>query len=118
MRKAKLILLLIVGAILLFSSLDCLTPGMMDEQAMECCGSMSCTLANQSYDCCKTLVASQMVYVQPPVSLWVHSLSLVTTASAPALDTVSLPQAFARPAEAKEHAPPRELYTLYLSLLI
>lgn len=118
MRKAKLILLLTVGAILLFSSLDCLTPGLMDEQAMECCGSMPCTPANQSYDCCKTLVTSQMVYVQPPVSLWVHSVSLVATASAPALDTVSLPEAFARPAEAKEHAPPRELYTLYLSLLI
>jgi hypothetical protein len=118
MSKVKAILLLTAGAILLFSSLDCLTPGMMDEQARECCASMPCTPANQSYDCCKTLVTSQMVYVQPPVSHWVRSLSLVATASAPALDTVSLTGTFAPSAEAKEHAPPQELYTLYLSLLI
>jgi hypothetical protein len=118
MRKAKSILLLAVGAILLFSSLDCLTPGLIDQQAMQCCGSMPCTPGNQGHDCCKTLVTSQMVYVQPPVSLGVRSLSLVATDSAPALDTVSLTGTFARSAGAKEHAPPRELYTLYLSLLI
>ncbi len=124
MRKAKAILLLAVAAVLLLYSMDCFSPGSAGAQAMECCATMPCTPANQSHDCCKTMVFGPSLYIQPPNSVYIAPLQAAT--GSPALQVPGFPvvrasatRVFADSASSgRAHAPPRELYTVYLSLLI
>jgi len=111
---------MVIAAVLLLGSVDCFAAGPMDEQTMECCASMPCAPSNQSHDCCKSMVRVPAVYLVPPA----------TTSAAPALVAVNdvpllavncpavLTQSFGEPLDASAHAPPRELYTIYHSLLI
>jgi hypothetical protein len=124
MRKAKTILLLAVAAVLLLYSMDCFAPGSADAQAMECCATMPCTPANHSHDCCKTMVFGPSLYIQPPGTVYIAPLQ--AAAGPPALPAADFPivlasatRVFADSASSgRAHAPPRKLYTVYLSLLI
>lgn len=96
---------------------DCLSPVSADDQTMQCCGSMPCNPANESHDCCKTMVSGDASNVLPaqhstlsvPVAAVVDHLS---TPEVPIFAPVSRVRS-----EAPQHSPP-ELYTLHSSLLI
>ena len=62
MQRAKPILLLVVGAVLLLYSMNCFTPARADAEAMECCATMPCPPPNQNSDCCK-MVAGDRVWL-------------------------------------------------------
>jgi hypothetical protein len=123
MRAAKTVALILArlfaGAILLLATLDCFAPASMDKQAMECCASMPCHPANLGHDCCKSSTAGP-VYAAPPPSACAAPALL--TAGPAALFALARPwpppKRVGNPARATAHAPPLELYTLHLSLLI
>src|SRR5260370_7005852 len=52
-------------AILLLQFSDCLSAMTMDQQSMQCCGSIPCDPSNQSHDCCKSMASSQSPSVLP-----------------------------------------------------
>jgi len=121
MRKANPILFASVAAVLLLSSLDCFAPRVVDAQAMECCANMPCTPAFSNQDCCQTMVSDPSLYVLPPAAHPGVALTAVATlpiahpSAAPARGSeVRLESA----SSGRAHAPPRELYTVYVSLLI
>jgi len=106
-----------LAALFVLQFADCLSPMSADQQTMQCCGSMPCDPANQSHDCCKTMVSSQSPSMLPVE----HSVLNVLAAAV--VDRVSGPESivFAEVSvsrfEAPQHSPP-ELYTLHSSLLI
>lgn len=114
----RIFLVLAAGAVLLLQFADCITPLSTDQQTMQCCGSMPCTPANHSHDCCKTMVFRPLLGVQPPASASFQPPVLVVIERPPALEFARLLQSLPIPVQAKQHAPPQELYTLHLSLLI
>jgi hypothetical protein len=115
-RKATFVMLAIV-AILLLQFADCMSAMTMDQQSMQCCGSMPCDPSNQTHDCCKGMVSSQSPSVLPVAHVTLHPPAMVVT------DVLASPQATPYTEvsrldfEAPQHSPP-ELYTLHSSLLI
>ena len=121
MCTARPILPLAVVAILLACSAECLTPilpGLTGESAQECCAKMPCTPANQTHDCCKTMASGHANYFQPTMKASLQAPGLIAVAAVPKQDIPSFPTMTARPLDAHEDSPPRELYIVYLSLLI
>jgi hypothetical protein len=113
----KLFLVLAAGAFLLLQFADCMPAMTPDQDSMKCCGSMPCTPANQSHDCCKGMVSGQSRNMLPTarVSLSAPVLTLVEPlASVDIVRLVALPLGAV---EAPQHSPP-ELYTLHTALLI
>jgi hypothetical protein len=113
----RLFLVMAAGALLLLQFADCMSAVTPDQESMKCCGSMPCTPANQSHDCCKAMVSAQSPNILPTarVSLNAPAITLVEPlASFEVVRLVPLPLAAV---EAPQHSPP-ELYTLHASLLI
>ncbi len=120
MHRLRTILLVSLGAVLVLYSLDCFAPGLLDAQSMECCAKMLCTPANQSRDCCKTMATDPSPYLVSAGSSAVAPL-VVPVAIIPSVEsrlTLPVGQIAEAMFEAKEHAPPLELYTVNHSLLI
>ena len=109
---------LAVGILLLLQSAECRTPLNLEQQAMQCCATMACTPANKGHDCCKRIASGHANYFQAAVKASLQAPGLMAVAAVPKQDIPSFPTMTARPLDANEHPPPRELYTVYLSLLI
>src|SRR6267142_2565472 len=104
-------------ALLGLQFVDCMSAMTQDQQSMQCCGSMPCSPANQTHDCCKGMVSAQSPNVLPVAHVTLSAPVIVVT------DMLASPQVGSYPIvsrlgfEAPQHSPP-ELYTLYVSLLI
>lgn len=119
MLKAKPVLLSALGILLLTSATDCLSLMSASEQSMECCATMPCTPANQAQDCCKAMTSGQTQYFQPAAKASVQPPLLIGEGIPTAVDLSPIPAIISRLiVDPNEHAPPQELYTVYLSLLI
>ncbi|HWO31728.1 MAG TPA: hypothetical protein VNO32_23280 [Candidatus Acidoferrum sp.] len=110
-------LVLALAALFALQFADCFSPVSADQQTMQCCGSMPCNPANQSHDCCKTMVSSPSPSVLPVehIALNVPVVAVVDNLTAPEVVVIAefSPSRF----EAPQHSPP-ELYALHSSLLI
>src|SRR5260370_34941287 len=110
MNCKRLFLVLAAGALLLLQFADCMSAMTPDQDSMQCCGSMPCTPANQSHDCCEAMVYGQSPNILPAArcSLNAPAITLVEPlASVEVVRLVSL-QLFA--AEAPHHSS-HEFYT-------
>jgi hypothetical protein len=117
MSPKRLCLILAVGALLLLQFADCMAAFSQDQQAMQCCGTSTCTPANQSHGCCKTMNSTEtpMMVVTARASM---DMPAVVVERTPVLDTAMLtPLKSTILEEAQLYSPP-ELYTLHSSLLI
>jgi hypothetical protein len=118
MARMKITGLLFVTLLLLGNSLDCFSASEMDQQMMKCCGSMPCSPAMKSHECCKTMVSQgHPAYLLPHAS---PSLSLPMIAGFvfPAHGLFNASTDFARLFTRRDHAPPGPLLALQLPLLI
>src|SRR5207253_3828787 len=70
-RKTTFVMLAVV-AILFLQFADCMSAMTMDQQSMQCCGSMPCDPSNQSHDCCKSMASSQSPSVLPAAHATMH----------------------------------------------
>ena len=117
MIRRVIFMVLALAALFAMQFADCLNPMSADQQMVQCCGSMPCNQANQSHDCCKTMVSSQSPSVLPAehAALSVPVAAVVDNLSAP--EVVVIAEFSLSRFEAPQHSPP-ELYTLHSSLLI
>ncbi len=113
----RVFMVLAAGALLLLQFADCMTSLTPDQQTMQCCGSMPCTPANKSHDCCKTMVSGQTPSIVATARVSMSAPLLVVIEFQPAFQIARFVPVILQPAEAQQHSPP-ELYTLYVSLLI
>jgi hypothetical protein len=113
----KLFLMLVVGAVLLLQFADCMAAFSQDQQAMQCCGTSTCTPANQSHGCCKAMTSQEIprMLVKARVSLDVPAV--VALERAPVLEAAMSAPVISSSFEPRQYYPP-ELYTLHSSLLI
>ena len=111
------LLMLMVGTALLLQFADCMVAFSQDQQAMQCCGTSTCTPANQSHGCCKTMNSTETprMLVKARASLDVPAVAVVEHAPAleKATSTLLVPPVF----ESQVYPPP-DLYTLHSSLLL
>ena len=115
-RKNTFVMLAVV-AILLLQFADCMSAMTMDQQSMQCCGSMPCDPSNQSHDCCKSMASSQSPSVLPPADVTLHPPVMDVADISPLPRVLELSEAALTEFAAPQHSPP-ELYTLHSSLLI
>ena len=115
-RKNTFVMLAVV-AILVLQFADCMSALTMDQQSMQCCGSMPCDPSNQSHDCCKTMVSSESPSVLPVAHATLHAPVMVVTDVLASSQATPYAEVSRLDFEAPQHSPP-ELYTLYSSLLI
>ena len=119
MTRARAISVVLAGIIVLISAVDCLGfASSIDEQSMKCCESMLCTPAIQAHGCCKKILSGHPQYFQPATKVSVQPPAGRVFDLVAELSLGSIPALRVPPLDANEHAPPRELYTVYLSLLI
>jgi hypothetical protein len=113
----RLLLLLMVGAGFLLQFADCVAAFSQDQQAMQCCGTSTCTPSNQSHGCCKAMNSTETprMLVKARASLDVPTVANVEDAIA--LETAMVKPQIAPAFGAQQYSPP-ELYTLHSSLLI
>jgi hypothetical protein len=104
-------------AVLLLQFADCMSALTPDQQTMQCCGSMPCTPANKSHDCCKTAISGLTPSVLPTARVSLSAPLLAVIEPQLGLEIARFVPVIPQPAEAQQHSPP-ELYTLYVSLLI
>src|SRR5258708_3932340 len=104
-------------AILLLQFSDCLSAMTMDQQSMQCCGSMPCDPSNQSHDCCKSMASSQSPSVLPVGHVTRQPAVMDVADILPTPQVLELSEAPRTEFAAPQHSPP-ELYTLHSSLLI
>jgi hypothetical protein len=116
MSKRLLIFVALV-ALLALQFADCTSAMTMDQQSMQCCGSMPCDPSNQSHDCCKGMVSSQSPSVLPVAHVTLHAPVLVVTDLLASPQVTPYPEVSRLDLETPQHSPP-ELYTLHSSLLI
>jgi len=116
MSRKRLCLILAVGALLLLQFADCMAAFSQDQQAMQCCGTSTCTPANQSR-CCKTMNSTEtpMMVLTAGASL---DMPAVVVERTPVLDTAMLTSLKSTEFEEVQLYSPPELYTLHSSLLI
>jgi len=108
---------LAAGALLFLQFADCMSAMTPDQESIQCCGSMPCTPANYSHDCCKAMVSGQSPNMLSAARVSIHAPAIALVeplASVATVQIVSLPLSVV---EAQQHSPP-ELYTLHVSLLI
>ena len=117
MVAKRLFLVLAVGALVLLQFTDCMAAMTPDQQSMKCCGSMQCTRANQSHDCCKRMASEQSPNMLPAGHVSLHPPAVVLVESLVSFEIARVPSLPSGAVEAPQHSPP-ELYTLHASLLI
>jgi hypothetical protein len=115
-RKNTFIMLAVV-AILFLQFADCMSAMTMDQQSMQCCGSMPCDPSNQSHDCCKAMASSQSPSVLPVAHVKLHLPAMNVADNLPTPQALELSEAPRTEFAAPQHSPP-ELYTFHSSLLI
>ncbi len=113
----RVFMVLAAGALLFLQFADCMTSLTPDQQTMQCCGSMPCTPANKSHDCCKTMVFGRTATVLPTAPASLNAPPGAVVEHAPMLEIASFIPVLTPPVKPQQHSPP-ELYTLHLSLLI
>ena len=113
----RLFLVLAASALLFLQFADCMSAMTPDQESMQCCGSMPCTPANQSHDCCKAMVSGQASNMVPTARISLHAPFIVSVEPVAVIAMVRLVSSPLCSAEAPQHSPP-ELYTLHASLLI
>ena len=119
MKRQRTVILATLAALLLFNGVDCVSPWLADEEAMECCASMECGPSNQSQDCCQTALSADYLSSQPAAKYHPNPDFVLSDFNFEIPLVSNSPQIPARPAiDIYEHGPPRELYTLFLALLI
>jgi hypothetical protein len=116
MRKTLLITVAMV-AVLGLQFADCMSAMTMDQQSMQCCGSMPCDPSNQSHDCCKAMTSSQSPSVLPAVHVTLQPPVMDVADGLPTPQALEISEAPRTEFAAPQHSPP-ELYTLHSSLLI
>jgi len=109
--------MLAVAAILLLQFADCMSAMTMDQQSVQCCGSMPCDPSNQSHDCCKSMASSQSPSVLPVAHVTLHPPLMDVAGILPTSQVLEFSEASRTEFVAPQHSPP-ELYTLHSSLLI
>ena len=114
-RKNTFVMLAVV-AILFLQFADCMSEMTMDQQSMQCCGSMPCDPSNQSHDCCKSMASSQSPSVLPVAHVTLPPPMMDVADILPTPQVLELSEALTEFA-APQHSPP-ELYTLHSSFLI
>ena len=117
MVRRNTFLVLAVVAVLLLQFADCMLAMTMDQQSMQCCGSMPCDPSNQSHDCCKAMASSQSPGVLPVAHVTQHPPVMDVADILPTPQVLELSEAPRTEFAAPQHSPP-ELYTLHSSLLI
>src|SRR5215471_16933286 len=116
LRKTTLAVLA-VGAILLLQFADCMSAVTLDQQSMQCCGSMPCDPSNQTHDCCKGMVSAQSPNVLPVAQVTLHAPLMVVATAVASLQPTPYAHISRIEFAVPQHSPP-ELYTLHSSLLI
>jgi len=116
MSKRLLIFVALV-ALLGLQFADCSSAMTMDQQSMQCCGSMPCDPSNQSHDCCKGMVSFQSPSVLPVAHVTLHAPVMVVTDLLASPQVTPYREVSRLDLETPQHSPP-ELYTLHSSLLI
>jgi hypothetical protein len=117
MARKNTFIMLAVVAILFLQFADCMSAMTMDQQSMQCCGSMPCDPSNQSHDCCKVMASSQSPSVLPAAHVILHPPVMDVADILPTPQVWELPETARTEFAAPQHSPP-ELYTLHSSLLI
>ena len=119
MARNTIVVMLATVAVLLLQFADCMSAMTLDEQSMQCCGSMPCDPSNQSHDCCKAMVSPQSPSVLPAPHVTLHAPVMVVTDSLrrPSPRVQHSSEAAHADFAAPQHSPP-ELYTLHSSFLI
>ncbi len=117
MRAARPIVILLAGMVLLLPVLDGFSCAWMDQQTMECCGSVPSAPGNDSQDCCKTMVSSHNPSVRPPARTSLAAPLLAIAQHSAALEVALIVPMQPLADRAPQNSPP-DLYTLHLSLLI
>ena len=117
MKCKRLFLMLVAGALLLLQFADCMSAMTPTEQNMHCCGSMPCSPANQSHDCCKTMVSVHTPNVLPSARVSLHEPAIAFVEHTSLVERVRSAQNVPLTLEVQEYSPP-ELYALHASLLI
>jgi len=113
----RLFLMLAAGALLLLQFADCMSAMAPDQESMKCCGSMPCTPANQSHDCCKAMVSRQSPNILPTARISLNAPAITLVERLASVKVVGL-DSFPLVAEETPQNSPPELYTLHVSLLI
>src|SRR5256885_12409565 len=114
MVRRTTFLMLAVAAILLLQFADCMSAMTMDQQSMQCCGSMPCDPSNQRHDCCKSMASSQSPSVLPVAHVTLHPPTMDVADILPTPQVLELSEAPLTESAAPQHSPP-ELYTLHSS---
>ncbi len=117
MVRRTTFLVLAVAAILLLQFADCMSAMTMDQQSMQCCGSMPCDPSNQTHDCCKSMASSQSPSVLPVAHVTLPPPVMDVADILPTPQVLELSEAPLTEFAAPQHSPP-ELYTLHSSFLI
>src|SRR5713101_9715491 len=105
MVRRTTFLMLAVAAILLLQFADCMSAMTMDQQSMQCCGSMPCDPSNQSHDCCKAMASSQSPSVLPVAHVTLHAPEMVVTDIPVSPQGITYPEASRLDFEARPHSP-------------
>src|SRR6266566_7439188 len=117
MNCKRLFLVLAAGALLFLQFTDCMSAMTPDQESMKCCGSMPCTPANQSHDCCKAMVSGQGPNMLPTARASLNAPAVVAIEHIPTLEIARSAPVPPVTVEAQQHSPP-DLYTLHASFLI
>jgi hypothetical protein len=115
-RKNTFVMLAVV-AILFLQFADCMSAMTVDQQSMQCCGSMPCDPSNQNHDCCKSMASSQSPSVLPMAHVTLHPPVMDVADILPTLQVLELSETPHTEFSAPQHSPP-DLYTLHSSFLI
>jgi len=117
MARKTTLLILAIGAVLFLQFADCMSAMTLDQQSMQCCGSMPCDPSNQSHDCCKSMASSQSPSVLPAAHVTLHLPAMLVVDNLPSPPVVEFSEAARAEFPAPQHSPP-DLYTLHSSFLI
>src|SRR5215469_17472439 len=109
MARKTTLLILAIGAVLFLQFADCMSAMTLDQQSMQCCGSMPCDPWNQSHDCCKTMASSQSPSVLPATHVSLHAPVLFVVDVLPSPQVPQFSEATSAALPAPQHSPP-ELY--------
>src|SRR5467141_4211738 len=105
MLRRTTFLVLAVAAILLLQFADCMSAMTMDQQSMQCCGSMPCDPSNQSHDCCKSMGSSQSPSVLPAAHVTLHPPATFVADILPLPQVIDFSEVSRAEFEAPQHSP-------------
>src|SRR5215472_2106495 len=109
--RRKLLIVVAIAGVLGLQFTDCMSAMTLDQESMQCCGSMPCDPSNQSHDCCKGMVSPQSPSVLPAAHVTLHAPLMVIGDSLPSPLVQNLSETRHPDFAAPQHSPP-ELYTL------